>query len=475
MAIRSTTDIARDMKAWLEARLRIVDTSSTTVLYSLLLKAMSDMLGEANTALGTIQTAQGIGDPANTDQFDLDDIAYNLSLTRKSPTASTGFVTFRRSTAPTSDLRIGLEDGSGGVVVKTGNDADGSVSFQTTQTVFFTSSTTKDSISGFYEVSAPITCQSLGTVGDLGAGTITVMVNSVSGVTACVNKVATANGKDLESNEELAVRMGSKIMGLQPGIIEGLRTIAFGQAGVLDASVVGPDDSSFQRSIIGAVDLVIKGSSPSTTIDTFTYNDPSPHLFSSRPVLAVGQVVSTVGLTQGSLLEGAQWSFSQDTVGEAQNSVSSNDHLSWAGTDQPNVGEDVVVSYTYDALIQGIQDIVDQDDGHFPAATVMVKQGTQVFLDMTFSIVRSGHVDSTSLRNNIATAISTYIASLGLGATIAQSVLVGKIKAVPGIRQLVLPFTTFARRGEGGADDITLTPYEYPSVDSTSLSITFTN
>lgn len=475
MAIRSQEDIARDMKAWLEARVRVVDTGVSTVLYALLLQGLAKVLADAFDAQDTAETAQGIGSPSAVSQFDLDDIAYNLNMVRKASSASSGFITFRRPTVPDVTIRVGAEDGTGGVVVGTARDANGAATtFKTTSTVFFTTSATQDPVSGFYEVSAPITATQAGSVGNKAAGSVVSIITPVTGVTSVTNKTATANGKDTEGNEDFAVRLVSKILGFQPGILEGLRTIALEQAGVQDAAVVGPDDSEFQRSLIGAVDLVIKGSSPSTAQDLFQF-DGTAHQLSSRPAGDIVSVVSIVGLSQSSLVEGGQWSFSQDLVSEERLSTVSNDHLSWLGTSLPNSGADVTVTYTYDALVKSIQDVLDQDDKHYPAASVMVKSGIQVFLDFHFTIRRTGAVSTSILTNRIATAISNYVASLGLGALVTESALVGVIKTVSGIRQLSLPFSTFCRRGASGADDVQLTLYEYPGVDAQSISITYTN
>lgn len=476
MAIRSQADIVRDMQAWLETRLRVVDSGSDTVVYALLLQAIAAVLAQCYTDLEGAETAQGIGDPDAVDQFDLDDIAYNLNITRKPPASATGFATFRRGDAPDVNIQIGAEDGSGGIIVGSVRDANGaSVTFQTTSTVFFTPTSTQDPTTGFYEVSAPIVAVQPGTSGNRDAGTIQTLVTPVQGVTSVTNKIATTNGKDVEENTDLAVRMAAKILGFQPGILEGLRTIAIAQAGVQDATVVGPDDSEFQRSLIGAVDLVIKGSSPTLTVDQFTYSGPTAVILSRRPVLDISTVVSTVGLTFGALTEGAQWQYAQDTTSESRLSTSSNDQLQWLGSEIPNTGAQTVVTYSYDALIASIQDVVDDDDKHFPAASVLVKSGTSVLVDIAFTIVRNGTVDSTTLSNNIATALSTYIASLGLGSLIRQSALVPVIKSVSGIRQLVVPFTTLAERGSVGVDDIQLTKYEYPTLDAQSISITFSN
>lgn len=473
MATRSKAQIAIDIKAWLQSRLRVIDTGSDTVVSALLLEAYATALGDAYDALAEAQVAQGISDPSAVESIDLDDIAYNLSLTRKPASRSTGFITFRRATAATETIRVGNSDGSGGVVVSSGRDSDGvSVSFITTQTVYFTTSTTKDPVSNLYEVSVPIQAQSSGTSGNKAAGTITSLNTSTNGVANVTNKTASTGGKDIESNDELAVRMASKILGMQPGILEGLRTIALSQAGAQDAAVVGPDDDEFQRSPIGAVDLVVRGSAEATAIDQYTFEDTTAHVLDSKPATGITSVVSTIGLSLTTLTQGNQYSFSQDLVGENRLSVDGNDHLSWLGTNLPSAGDSVIITYAYDSLISTIQDIVDLDSKHYPAADVLVKRGTAVQIDMAFTVIRTSAVDSQTLRDRISTQLTNYIANLKLGADIKQSAIVSQIKAVSGVRTLTVPFTTLARRGSSGASDISLTKYEFGEIDDESLTIT---
>jgi len=465
------------MRAWLEARLRIVDTGTPTVLSALILEAYATVLGTGNADLGAAQTAQGLADPVSVDSLDLDDVVANLSLVRKDAAKATGFVTFRRVSAPTAEIRIGNEDGSGAIIVGTGRDADGAfITFETTSTVFFTLGTQADPISGLYEVSAPIRALQPGTSGNRDAGDITDLLSAVGGVDSVTNKTAARGGKNEESNEELAARMISKILGFQPGIEEGLRTIALGQNGVEDSAVVGPDDSEFQRSPIGSVDLVVRGQAETAAIDQVTYQSPVQITLESRPVTDITSVISTVGVTQSALTEGLQWQFSQDLVSEERLSAQSNDHLSWVGptTGLPNAGADVIITYTYDQLIRSVQDIVDLDTKHYPAARVLVKRATAVTVDVAISVKRNSTIDSTSLRNNISTVLTDLINDIEIGGEVQQSELISAIKDVSGVRTVSVPFSTLARRGSSGASDIQLTKYEYATVDDTSFSITIT-
>lgn len=476
MAIRALSDIQRDFKAWLEARLRQVDTGSSTVLYGLLLNAIAQSIATANATQSTVETAQGIGAPDTVAQSDLDDIAYNLNITRKAPSPASGFITFRRDTAPTTTIRVGSEDGSGGVIVGTSRDQNGAfLSYTTTATVFFTPQTVASPITGFYEVSAPILCVQPGFNGNQDAGVINNLVGSVQGVISIVNKTALTGGSDQETNASLAVRMANKILGFQPGIVEGLRGTALAQNGVLDASVVGPDNTEFQRSVIGGVDVVLKGTALTTAIDQYTFVDSTPHQFENRPVVALDSVVSMVGLSNIAFTENANWQFNPDTTGENRNSVNADDKFNWLGTTLPNSDASVVVTYTYDAIVNAVQNVLNLDSEHFPSAQILAKSATPVLIDISLTISRTGSVNSTTITSNIGTAISQYLDTLPLGAKVTQSNLLKQIKSVAGIKQLQVPFAKLAIRGNGGTADIQLTLYQYPTMDTQSLTVSYLN
>lgn len=476
MPIRQLTDIQRDIAAWLQSKFRVVDTGSGTVMSSLLLNAIAQLLADANTALAGAELAQGISAPSSIETIDLDNLAYNFSLTRKDPSPASGLISFRRDSPPASTIQIGADDGSGGIIIGTVRDANGSfISFSTTETVFLTSDTPADPVSGLYEVIAPIIAVQAGTSGNVGAGAVNNLITNVSGITSAINKTEMAGGSDTETNAAFAARLTAKVLGMQPGILEGLRAVALSQPGVLDASVVGPDNAEFQRSVIGGVDLVIKGVNSATAIDTFTFNSPIAWTLQNRPATSISSVISTVGATLSALTPNIQWSLSQDATSENRGSVNSNDYLGWMGTSLPNSGADVIVSYVYDALIKTVQDIVNQDNEHYPGASVLVKNSTQATIDIYFSILRDGTISSTTITNNISTVLAKYLDSLPLGALISQSNLVSQIKSVPGIKQLILPFSRLAIRGSGGASDVQLSLYQYPILDISSLRITYTN
>ncbi|CAH2606510.1 Baseplate protein (plasmid) [Rhodovastum atsumiense] len=121
---------------------------------------------------------------------DADSFVADFGLERQAATAATGSVTFSAFTAPTSAVAI-----STGTVVKTG---DGSVSFATTAGATLAAGATS--------VTVPVQAQTAGTVGNVLAGTITLISAALPGVDTVTNATAFTNGEDAETDAALRTR-----------------------------------------------------------------------------------------------------------------------------------------------------------------------------------------------------------------------------------------------------------------------------
>lgn len=475
MAIRSQSDITASFFQFLQARFPLIDTTSGRALSSLLFDSIATELATAYDALQQVQIEQGVSAPTTSSDSGMDELAYNWNLTRRGAIAATGIITFQKLTLPTINTQIGSQDGSGGVIVATARQTTGTVVlFVTTSTVYMTPATALNPTTGLYEVDAPVQCISLGAVGNVDVGLITVLQSSVPGIDFVTNKISTTGGREEEDNTTLANRIQKKVQGLQPGIERGLVSAALAQDTVLDAVVVGPNDAEFVRANIGgAVDLIVLGEliTSSVQVNTYTFNQPFVSL-ANRPVTQITSVSAIVGLTQSTLLQGVDYAFTQDLTGPAALSSQSSDQLSWLSGQHPNVGAATSIQYQYDKSIAAIQAVLDATNEHFITASVLVKRATQVLVDMSLTVRKTSGADSNVVAANVATAISNLINNLGLGDPVQQSDLVVAIKQASGIDSILLPFSTLHVRGGSGVADISPTKYQYPRVDAASITVT---
>jgi len=142
------------------------------------------------------------------EEGDLDEFAKVFGVSRDTPVAATGTVTFTTNTGITIQA---------GTRVGTQPDADGNfVAFETTETVSIQSP-------GF--VDADITAQEPGVDGNTGSGTITYLPAPPTGVDSVTNIEATSGGADEQSTEELRDEVKQAVVSsVEGGTTQGVET-----------------------------------------------------------------------------------------------------------------------------------------------------------------------------------------------------------------------------------------------------------
>lgn len=156
-----------------------------------------------------------------------------FGFTRQSATFATGFATFSRPTASTSDIRV-----PAGTTVRatTGSSdaADASeIRFTTTYDVILPAGSTS--------VIAPIKANVAGTIGNVAAQRITEITGSpVFGITSVINENATSGGNDSESDAEFKTRFKNTVFRNLAGTQDQYLALAVATAFSTRANVIGP-------------------------------------------------------------------------------------------------------------------------------------------------------------------------------------------------------------------------------------------
>lgn len=474
MAIKTTAQIISSLVSWIKHHVKSSMTSAGSLLRNTVIDAPAQEIGDTYDEVSHVQGTQGVESPDNITTEELDALAYNWNLSRKGAVAATGFVTFSRTTPPSSNIRIGAVDGSGGIIVSTTRKADGSVvSFTTTTTSYLRTDVTQDSRTGLYSVSIPIICNQSGSIGNVDANSIVVISSSVPGISKVTNVIATSGGKDIESNSELAHRVKIKARGLHYGIWGGAKSLALEQSYVIDAEVVGPEDEECVRMPDGGgVDIYILGENLTARQQTARYiTGQSEISFSRKPVTDIISVTGFVGLTQRTFTPDVDYEFSQDSTSEYAYSTQSNDKLTWLGNILPNHDTDVLITYRYDKAIYDLQDTLDQDDYKFVGASVVVKRSTEVLVDISVTVTKYSGYETETVENDVITAITNLVNNLELGEGLQESDLVNVIHDVEGVNNITIPLDALHRRGDTGTQDISAAKLEYLRVDSNSINV----
>jgi hypothetical protein len=405
----------------------------------------------------------------------MDDLAANWGLTRSVATEAQGTVTFIKYSSPTTTIKIGNTDGSGGVVVSTVKDSNGNYySFTTTSTVYLTSSN-YNSATGQWEVSAPIEALVAGIDSNVSANSITAFTG-VSGIDAITNKTALTNGTAEESNTTLATRIAAASQARLLGTAPGYDTLVDAVVGVDDAVVITPGEAESIRNSDGnEIDVVILGSDLTSTTDSVVFDKVNGlcYTFISRPVDSI-TAVAGAGISI-SFIENVDFVLVPDTNSEYYNTVDSYDKLVWLNTgNQPYNGGTYNVNYLYNKLVFDVQAILDDEDNKLLASNIYARAGTEVLVDIALSAAVFSGTDLNYAKSQIETTLTNYINALGLAESIEQSDLVFELRdKLTFVDNIVLPFTKLCRRSVGtGVSDLTATKLEYFRVDSNSFTVT---
>lgn len=319
MALPTFSQIVSSMLSFLQASRPDIATQTGSVTNDVVVSTVANQLaaedGTDPSVYSSIQYVQDVqafvDNAAILVPTDLDAIGTNYGLTRLPGTQATGIITFRIRNYTTSSPIITVPSGT--VVSTLSTASTPAVSFATTATVTFTPSLAPsyfNPATGFYEQSTTIVCQTIGTVGNVGANTITSLVGPTTGIDAVTNTTATTGGTDVESNIAFAGRIQIKLEGNNVGTPNGIISLVDTNPNVIQAIVVGPNDPAMLRDQFGgSVDVYIRGMVPLTVSDTPTYTTAGSQNFVliNQPVLSVGTVTGIVASTPYTFVNGTDY------------------------------------------------------------------------------------------------------------------------------------------------------------------------
>ncbi len=460
MAAKTKEEIAQSIIDLIQSYRPDADIATGTVLKDIVIDQVAEILEVNYDDLESIRKSHSINYASELSDSQVDDLAANWNLTRLVATAASGQVTFTKYSQPSTTIRIGNADGSGGVVVSTQRNTDGSYySFITTETVYLTPTTIPNSTTGYYEVTAAVSASVTGTASNVAAGTISVF-SGVSNVDAVNNQYALSGGTDIETSTALILRIQtasqSRLLGTRPGYISLISEIS----GVEDVEVVTPNSSERIRSAYGnEVDIIILGDDIANTSETLTYSGASNIYIANTPVSSITQVAGTTII----YTEGIDYEVVLDSTSETRNSNEALDKIVWlTGGSAPSLSSSYTVTYSYNRLVTTVQDELDSDENNLVTSDVLIRQGVEVLVDVELTAGIYSGTNSSYAETQIVDALTDYINSLELGDPLQQSDIVFYLRDnLSFIDNITVPFTKLARSGGSGAADLTATKLEY--------------
>lgn len=215
------------------------------------------------------------------EQFDI--LGEQAGLTRGGANASTVVVTFYTYQQPQASITIP----QGAVVASIGDSTTPSLTFTTLGqgTIDLVNlASFYNATQGYWAISVPAQCNQVGSVGNVGAGTIQQPVSGVpTGVN--VNNLSGATfGTDQESNSAFAARIQARLVtGIDSSSRHGILVAALSTPSIIGAQVVAAGDLEMvrdwdptrQKHVFGTVDVYVRGTtlSQQNSLVPFVYED----------------------------------------------------------------------------------------------------------------------------------------------------------------------------------------------------------
>jgi uncharacterized phage protein gp47/JayE len=293
VVVRSLNEIILSLIDFYRIAQPNLDTKPATVARDLLIDAPSNQLALLYDQISQVSTQQSLQLVTGSD---LDKLAKNFGITRKSATASSGVALITFSSIPAT---IGIGRGD---IVTAANGISYSVvngiSVSPTNINFYRSTATKfrndlDFVGITDQFAVEVTVQSTtpGTQGNIGKYSLNR--TTTPGASNVTNTSSFLGGNNQEDDATFRNRVLSVFSGSSIGTALGYRNLALSTTGVTDAFVVEPgnplmtrdgsvvsEDASGNLTVIsegtgGKVDIVILGTDLVENTDSFIYRDKS--------------------------------------------------------------------------------------------------------------------------------------------------------------------------------------------------------
>lgn len=407
----------------------------------------------------------------NISEQDLDEIGANYGVTRNLGDLATGTITFRTNIKPVENIRIGNEDGTGGITVKTLTTENGNTyEFITTETVYMTSDVSYNEIHGYYEVSAPIQATSIGSMYNIGIGTITILPSAISGITGCYNYLPTTGGTDIEGNTSYASRIQNAILGASKNIESGIDNLLLNIDGVQEVKTLHPN-STEEPTETGYAISYIRGIIQQTAVDEFDYvTNKLQYKLKNNPIVSINSVTING--------EEVSYNLKKDTTTSFKNTIYANDLLEITESiENIPANSTIVVNYTYNKLVGNCQNTLDENiNNYLILGNLLVAQATATIIDISTDIKLKYNYNNETTKNLILTGIAEFINNLALGQELSQEEVFTYLTTTYSeyINSVNYPFNLFKyRNSEKTLNTLEFNYGQYAALDADSLNIKF--
>lgn len=322
---------------------------------------------------------------------------------------------------------------------------------------------------GKYEISVEAECESLGTIGNIGAYNINTIIGSITGINGCYNALPASGGTDIENENAFKRRVAIAKQGNSIGTTQGLLNIILENERVEDALLIGNKEST--RDYIGAVDIYIKGLKVKQSTDTFLVRDNTTEFsFTKKPITySPAQVL----IFSNDSLSSVSYEVEKDTTSEHAGSILAEDKIVWASALDPALGSAYII-YSYNCLIEELQNLFNAEDKDLQNTNILIHWANEIGVDITFSMRTLSGFQEAEVKQEIRDNLAAFFAATKIGEEIQQSDVVGIIINTPGVDDIILPLYVF-RSSDGSVTQNTLGNLQIPFNSYASLGTSTIN
>ncbi len=463
---RKTADeYAQEIKDAINSRNGSYDTEIGPIP-DLAIVPMSSVFELQNERIRSVQQLLSLINDGSFSDADLDDFIFNEQLIRLPGAKAQVTLTFSRATVPTSNITIKANYPVGTLPDEDTGQAFTFLTLTNTTLVAANAPAYFNNTSQRYELNVAAE----GLVGsqssNVGQNRITRPLRPLVGFDSVTNQTVATGGRDLETNAEAIDRYFLSLMGTSPDVVNGINKIVRDIfTSVVDSNVVFGNNPLNVRSADdgGAVDVYIIGNTPSAAIDTIVF----PGVDQVIPLLH--QPVNSI-ISAGSFIQGVDYVLVKDISGN-KGSIRAADGIKWLpGAAAPVVGAVVIVTYTYNVLVQVLQDGFTTDDKNAPGRDILFKVADQIDITLAANIKIRPGFDVQTVVNACSNAILSLINSDLLGASVEASDIQAVVRSFSSVDNFVI--TNLAKVGFTGLVDIPIGPNEYPRIATPDLILT---
>lgn len=412
--IKSRETLLAELKVFLRAYNRYLDTGDNSLSKDLILFPYT-VGGEG--IMDQVEIARDLGILSRLASSDLDNEGTNYTLERNPGAYAVVSLTFYADTEPTAGVVIPAAT----QVQTVGTTFVDAVSFSTISEV---SINVADMASYYvydrdrYEFTVSALCDTIGSTGNVGSGTIVQIIGSVTGIDGVTNLSAANSGLDEEDDDDFKERIRLAKTGRDINTVNGLRKYVR-DSGFTDAYPIRVEDSDSEKAT--GVDVFVVSADSETTSETFTYDAAQfRYYFTNRPVIAV---TSVVGSNAGTLVASA-YDYNIDRTSEYRRSIYAQDYLILRPDAGLLQGEQITVTYTYQDKVVSVQRQLNLDENNVLTADPLLKRAFPQYLTINATLTLKANVDGPTVRNKVRNALSQYMNSYRIGDDIQKSDLI---------------------------------------------------